>query len=88
MLSCSKAKYSPTEYQAAGTGKVMSHSDCTRQVPGHLSCSDWGRAQDAGPFKSAPLWSTREPEPQWLRSGKYTQTRVHLRQFLAGQPRA
>ena len=32
--------------------------DCTRQAPGHLSCSDLGRAQNACPTKSAPLWST------------------------------
>ena len=32
--------------------------ECACQVPGHLSCSDLGRAQNAGPNKSAPLWST------------------------------
>ena len=29
-----------------------------------LSCSDLGRAQNACPPKSVPLWSTREPEWQ------------------------
>ena len=34
--------------------------DRARQAPGHLSCSDLGRAQNAGPIKSVPLWSTQE----------------------------
>ena len=49
--------------------------DCARQAPGHLSCSDLGRAQNAGPTKSAPLWSTQEPEPEWLRPGNCMQPR-------------
>ena len=61
--------------------------DCARQAPGHLSCSDLGRAQNAGPTKSAPLWSTREPEPEQLRPGKCMQPRACLRQFPAEQPR-
>ena len=63
--------------------------DRARQAPGHLSCSDLGRAQNAGPTKSAPLWSTREtePEPELLRPGKCMQTRAHIRQFSAEQPR-
>ena len=40
--------------------------NCARQAPGHLSCSDLGWAQNAGPTKSAPLWSTRKPEPEQL----------------------
>ena len=40
---------------------------CTRQAPGLLSCSDLGRAYNAGPTESVPLWSTSEPEPEWLR---------------------
>ena len=32
--------------------------DCTRQAPGHLGCLELGRAQNAGPTESAPLWST------------------------------
>ena len=58
------------------------------QAPGHLSCSDLGRAQNTGPTKSAPLWSTSEPQPEQLRPGKYMQPRARLRQFLAEQPRA
>ena len=33
--------------------------DYTRPAPGHLSCSDLERAQNAGSTKSAPLWSTK-----------------------------
>ena len=47
--------------------------DCARQTPNHLSCSDLGRAQNACPTKSVPLWSTQEPEPEQLRPGKYMQ---------------
>ena len=36
--------------------------DCACQAPGHLSGSDLGRAQNASPIESAPLWSAREPE--------------------------
>ena len=32
--------------------------DCTFQAPGHLSCSDVGRASNGGPTKSVPLRST------------------------------
>ena len=59
----------------------------TCQGPGHMSCSDLGRAQNAGPTKSAPLWSTLEPEPERLRPGKCMQTRAHIIQFPAEQPR-
>ena len=52
-----------------------SAGDCARQASGHLSCLDLGRAQNAGPTKSEPLWSTREPEPEWLRPGKCMQPR-------------
>ena len=62
--------------------------DYTHQAPGHLSCLDLERAQNTGPTKSAPLWSTWEPEPEWLRPGKCMQSRAHLRQFLVEQPRA
>ena len=55
--------------------------NCARQAPGHLSCSDLGRAQNAGPTESVPLWSTREPEPEQLRPGKCMQPRAHFRQF-------
>ena len=59
---------------------------CTRQAPGYLSCSDLGRAQNAGPTKSVPLWSTREPEPEWLRPGKCMQPRAALDSSPAEQP--
>ena len=62
--------------------------NCARQAPGHLSCSDLGRAQNADPTESASFWSTRVPEPEWLRPGKCIQPRASLRQFLAEQPRA
>ena len=42
---------------------------CARQAAGHLSCSDLERAQNAGPNKSAPLWSTPESEPEHLDPG-------------------
>ena len=54
---------------------MISHSDCAHQKLGHLSCSDLGRAQNAGPTKSAPLRSTQVPEPEQLRPGKCTQPR-------------
>ena len=34
--------------------------ECTRQVPGHLSCTDLGRTQKAGPTESVFLCG--EPE--------------------------
>ena len=51
---------------------------CIRQVPGHLSGSDLERAQNTCPIESVPLWSTREPEPEWLRPGKCMQRRAHF----------
>ena len=51
------------------------------QAPGGLSCSDLGRAQNAGPTESVPLWNTREPEPEWLRLGKFMQPRACFRHF-------
>ena len=47
---------------------------CTLQTPGHLSCSDLGRVQNACPAKSVPLWNTWESEQ--LRPGKCTKHRV------------
>ena len=60
-----------------------------RTSPGSVnSPSTWGpellrpvRAQNTGPTESAPLWSTREPEPEWLRPGKCTHPRARCRQF-------
>ena len=59
---------------------------CTRQTPGHLSCLYLRRAEYTGPTESVPLWNTLEPEPEWLRPGKYTQPRASFRQFPAEQP--
>ena len=55
--------------------------ESAHQASGRLSCSDLGRAQNAGPTKSVPVWSTREPEPERLRPGKCTQPRALFRQF-------
>ena len=55
--------------------------ECAHQAPGRLSCSDLWMAQNTGPTKSVPLWSTQEPEPEWLRPGKCTQPRAHFTQF-------
>ena len=54
---------------------------CAHQTPGHLSCLDLGRAQITGPAESVPLWSTQEPEPEQLRTGKCMQPRAPFRQF-------
>ena len=64
-------------------GDKMHHTkgECAHQASGHLSCSDLGRAQNADPTKSAPLWSTQEPEPEQLRPGKCMQPSAHFRQF-------
>ena len=75
-------------FRVAGSGEVISHSDCACQTPGHLRCSVLGRAQNAGPTESAPLRSTLVLEPECLRPGKCIQPRASLRQFLAEQPRA
>ena len=69
-------------------GEAISCSHRARQTPHHLSCSDLGRAQNAGPTKSAPLRTTRVPEPEWLRPGRCMQPRAGLGWFLAEQPRA
>ena len=45
------------ENQAAGMGEAISRSDCARQTHHHLSCSDLGRAQNAGPTH---LWGLPE----------------------------
>ena len=69
-------------------GEAIGRSDWARQTPHHLSCSDLGRAQNAGPVESAPLRATRVPEPERLRPGRCMQPRAGLRQFLVEQPRA
>ena len=69
-------------------GEAISCSDCARQTPHHLSCSDLGRAQNAGPTESAPLRTTGVPEPEQLRPGRRMQPRAGLGWFLVEQPRA
>ena len=59
--------------RAVNKSQPSTGGDCAHQEPGHPSCSDLGRAQNAGPTKSAPLWSSREPEPERLRPGKCMQ---------------
>ena len=67
-------------------GEVISCSDCAHQTPHHLSCSDLGKAQNAGPTESAPLRTPRVPEPERLRPGKFIQPRALLRQFQQSNP--
>ena len=50
-------------------GEAISRSNRACQTPGYLSCSDLGRAQNAGPTESEPLRSTRVPEPERLDLG-------------------
>ena len=75
------------ENRAAGTREAISHSNCARQTPHHLSCSDLGRAQNAGPTESAPLRTTRVPEPEELRPGRCMQPRAGLGRFPVEQTR-
>ena len=66
--------------QVAGTGEVIRRTCHLRRVrlpaTGRLSCLDLGRAQNAGPTESAPLWRTQEAEPEWLRHGKCMKPRA------------
>ena len=48
----------------------LTWGECACQAPGHLSCSDLGRAQNTCPTKSGHLEST--PEPERLSPGKHT----------------
>ena len=72
------------ENRAAGTGEVKSHNDRARQTPHHLSWSDLGSVQNAGPTESVPLRTTRVPELERLRPGRCMQ----LEWFSMEQPRA
>ena len=76
------------ENRVAGMGHAISRSNCTGQTPRHLSCSDLGRAQNAGPTESAPLRTTWVPEPEQLRPGRGMQPRASLGWFPVEQPRA
>ena len=53
-----------------------------------VSCSDLGRAQNAGPTESVPLRTTRVPEPEQLRPGRCKQPRAGLGWFPTEQSRA
>ena len=79
LLLCSQ------ETEQLGRGGDKTHhpiwGEYACQAPGGLNCSDLGRTQNAGPTESVSFWSTREPEPEWLRPGKYMQLRAHLRQL-------
>ena len=73
------------ENQAAGMGEVIK---CTPHLKRLRLPSTWlpellrhGKGTKHSPTESAPLWSTQEPEPEWLRPGKCTQPKVHLRKF-------
>ena len=71
-----------------GPGRWLRHTDhlgqCTCQAPGHLSCLDLGRAQNAHPTDSVPLWSTQEPEQ--LRPGKFPKRKAHFGQYPCRAP--
>jgi len=64
--------------------------ECARQAPGALvhQAPDLGRAQNADPIESVPLWSTQEPEPERLRPGKHHNPGPALDSSPAEQPRA
>ena len=79
----------PSSWDGGGDkSQPSTGGDSTRRAPGHLSSLDLGRTQNVGPAKSAPLWSTREPEPEQLRPGECMQPGASIRQFPAEQPRA
>ena len=50
------------------------------QTPHHLSCWDLGRTQNAGPTESAPLRTTRVPEPERLGPGSSAQGPIVTRE--------
>ena len=71
----------PSGWDRGGDKTHCTPGECAHQALRHLSCSDLGRAQNAGPTKYVPLWSTREPEPEQLRPGKRTKPRACFGQF-------
>ena len=59
-------------------GEAISHSLQlgVTMLAKHLvtwAAQTWDGHKNAGPTKSVPLWSTREPEPEWLRPGELMQ---------------
>ena len=71
----------PSSWDRGGDKVPSPAGDSAHQAPGHMSHLELGRAQNAGPAESVPLWSTREPEPERLRPGKCRQPRACFRQF-------
>ena len=63
------------QYSCGTPGTVCSPST------GHLSSLGLGRAQNASPTESVPLWSTWEPEPEQLRARKCTKPRARFGQL-------
>ena len=76
------APRTPSCWDGGGNKMHCPPGQCVLAKPsGHLSCSDLGRAQNAGPTRSAPLWNTQKPESEQLRPGKYMQPRACFGQF-------
>ena len=71
----------PSGWDQGGDKTHCTPEECAQQAPCHLSCSDLGRAQNAGPTKYLPFWSTQELEPEQLRPGKCMLPRACFRQF-------
>ena len=71
----------PRSWDRGGDKMHCTWRVCACQAPGHLRCLDLGQIQKVGPTESAPLWSTREHESEWLRPGKCMQPRDRFRQF-------
>ena len=80
-LRCSCAPRKLSGWAQGGDKTHLTWGVCARQAPGCPSCSDLGRAPNAGPTESVPLWRTREPEPERRRPGKCTPLRASPRQF-------
>ena len=78
----------PSGWDRGGDKTHCTPEECAQQAPRNLSCSDLGRAQNAGPTKYVPFWSTQELEPEQLRPGKCIQPQARLRQFPEEQPKA
>ena len=78
--SCCAAR-TPRSWDRGGDKMHCTWRMCACQAPGHVSCLDLGWVLKAGPTESAPVWSTREHESEWLRPGKCTQCRARFRQF-------
>ena len=73
------------ETKELGPGRRLTRTahlgQCAGKAPGCLSCLDLGRAQNAHPTESVPLYSTQEPEPEQLRPRQCTKSRARFGQF-------